>query len=119
MLVAAGTLALAACASMASGRDVPAVITSPTPESRAELTRVVRRALHDAPVTLADDALTRASELIIERSRPRNASGVPLSGREMRRPEHFRLVKNGSQCVLVHEHSGKRFPLAAATCAPQ
>jgi hypothetical protein len=79
----------------------------------------VARALNGASITVADDALTRVSALIIERSRPRNADGVPLSGREMHRPEHFRLVKNGSQCVLVHERTGRRFTLAAATCAPR
>lgn len=119
MLAAAGMLALTACASMSAGRDVPAVITSPTPASRAELVRVVGRALNGAPVTVADDALTRDSALIIERSRPRNAAGVPLSGRQMGRPEHFRLVKNDARCVLVHERTGKRFTLASATCAPR
>jgi hypothetical protein len=118
MMTAAGMLTLMACASMSAARDVPAVITRPTPESRAELVRVVARVLNGAPVTLADDALTRDSALIIERSRPRK-DGVPLSGREMHRPEHFRLVKNGSQCVLVHERTGKRFTLASATCAPK
>src|SRR5207247_516423 len=77
----AGVLSLAACAT-GSGRDVPAVITTPTAESRAELRRVVSRALNRATLTLADDALTRDSTLIIERARPRGADGAPLSGRE-------------------------------------
>lgn len=72
-----------------------------------------------APVTIADDALTREDTLIIERARPRGADGVPLSGRETGRPEHFRLMKNGSRCVLVHERTGKRFRLKSATCAPK
>ena len=75
-------------------------------------------ALNGAPITLADDALTRDSALIIERPQPRTADGVPLSGRERGRPEHFRLVKNGSRCVLVHEGTGKRWTLKAATCSP-
>jgi hypothetical protein len=117
MLTVAGMLTLMACAS--ARRDVPAVIPSPTPESRAELARVVAGALHGAPLTLADDALTSDSTLVIEPVRPRDAGGVPLNGRERGRPEHFRLVKNGSRCVLVHEGTGRRFTLAAATCAPK
>jgi hypothetical protein len=43
---------------------------------------------------------------------------VLLNGREIGRPEHFRLVKNGTRCVLVHERTGKRWTLKAATCSP-
>ncbi len=35
------------------------------------------------------------------------------------KPEHFRLVKNGSRCVLLHEGSGKRLTLESATCSPR
>lgn len=118
-LTVAGLLCLAACATVSAQRDVPAVITSPSPASRAELVRVVTRALNGAPPTIADDALTRESALIIERARARGADGAPLTGRDTGRPEHFRLVKNGSRCVLVHERSGKRFTLASATCSPR
>ena len=117
MAVTMAALFLAACATI-SGRDLPAVLTNPTAETRAALARAVSGALHGAPVTLADDALTRDTTLIIERARPRTPDGVPLSGRERGRPEHFRLVKNGSRCVLVHERTGERWTLPAATCAP-
>jgi hypothetical protein len=102
---------LAACASSFAQSDVAAVIDQPTQESRAELAQAVSGALNGAPVTLADDALTRDSLLIIERAR--------LSGRELDRPEHFRLVKVGKQCALVHERTGKRTTLASTTCLPK
>jgi hypothetical protein len=115
----AAMLAFAACATASSRGDQPAVLTSPTPESRAELARIVEGALHGAPVTLADDALTRDGTLIIERAPARTRDGVPLSGREMGRPEHFRLLKRGSRCVLVHARTGRRWTLKEATCAPK
>jgi hypothetical protein len=118
VLTIAGMLSLAACATTSGRRDLPAVLTNPTAESRAELVRRVSGALHGAPITIADDALTRDSTLIVERTTPRTADGVPLSGRETGRPEHFRLVTNGSHCVLVHERTGKRWTLKAATCSP-
>jgi len=114
----AALLALAACHARGAGPDVPAVLTDPTAESRAELLRVVKEALHDPPLTLADDALVHSSELVVERVVRRDASGVPLGGREQGRPERFRLVRSGESCVLVHEGSGRRFTLAAATCVP-
>jgi hypothetical protein len=119
ILTLAGLLYLAACHTRSALHDVPAVITNPTGQSRAELYRVVSSALNGAPLTIADDALTRDSTLIIEREGRHNADGVPLTGRDRGRPEQFRLVKNGSRCMLVHERSGQRFTLAAVTCSPK
>ena len=96
-----------------------AIIDKPTQESRAELAQAVSDGLNGAPVTLADDALTRDSRLIIERAHPRDASGVPLSGRDRDKPEIFRLVKSGERCVLVHERTGKRTTLASTRCLPR
>jgi len=117
--VVAASLALAACHARAAPRDVPAVITHSTPQSRAELVRVVSRALDRETVTLADDALTADSTLIVERTRRRDAQGLPLDGRETGRPERFRLVQSGARCVLVHERSGRRWTLRSAVCSPR
>jgi hypothetical protein len=113
-LVALGSTA---CASAPATPDVPAVITSPTPEARAELLRVVREALGGVPVTLADDALTRTSTLIVERSLVRGPDGTRAQGREIGRPDHFRLVRSGGRCVLIHEESDRRFALSRVPCA--
>jgi hypothetical protein len=115
----AGTLALAGCHARLTAPDVPAVLTSPTAQSRAELLRVVTDAMNGAPVTLADTALTNEDTLIVQRTPRRDARGVLLDGRETGRPEHFRLVKAGSQCVLVHEGTGRRRVLSGATCSPR
>ena len=95
---------------------VPALITHPTPASRADLELAVSQALGAAPVRLADDALTRDSLLIIGRAQARDARGLPLNGRELERPQHFRLLRRGSHCVLLHVESGKSRVLAHTTC---
>ena len=84
---------------------------NPEGAGQLELAQAVSSALHGAPVTLADDALTRDSLLIIERAH--------LSGRDLDKPEHFRLVKIGKDCALVHERTGKRTTLASTTCVPK
>jgi hypothetical protein len=96
--------------------DLPALVTNPTPESRAEIAGTVSRALHGAPVTLAGDALTQEDALVIERAHPRSLEGAPSTGRETGRPERFLLVKNGEHCVLVHEATGRRYTLTATSC---
>jgi hypothetical protein len=101
---------LSACASSFAQPDVPALIDNPTNESRAELAQAVSSALNGAPVRLADDALTRDSLLVIEKAH---------TGRDLDKPEHFRLVKTGKDCALVHERTGKRTTLASTTCLPK
>jgi hypothetical protein len=88
---------------------IPAVIASPGRASHSEAFKGVR-------VPLAEDALTRESALTIERTRPRDAQGRPLNGRDMGRPEHFRLFKVGSACVLVQESNGRRWTLTESSC---
>jgi len=116
--LALGTLAAGAClACPASPRERAAVLTNPTAESRRELGAVLDQALHSAPVRLADDALTRDSVLLIDHVQWRDAGGLPVDGRQLGRPERFRLITHGSDCVLVHERTGRHYALRAATCA--
>lgn len=97
-------------------RAHPALITHPTPESRADLERAISEALHGAPVRLADDALTRDSLVVVGRAQARDVNGMPLNGRELGRPQHFRLLRRGSQCVLLHVETGKWRTLRHTTC---
>ena len=97
--------------------DPPAVIVSPSDASRTELARVVPEALHGAPVTLADDALTTSNTLVIEHANPRDAQGLPLDGRSLYRPERFELFARKSRCVLVQSRTGRRWTLRHTACA--
>lgn len=114
---------LAACTTVPAAQDVPAVIIAPDAQSRAELQHAVSAALDRTAVILAEDALTRDSRLTIERARLYDArTGIAqgrAQGRETRMPEQFRLVKSGQDCVLIHERSGRRIPLASTQCAAQ
>jgi hypothetical protein len=96
--------------------DRPAVIVNPSDTSRRELAHVVREALHGAPVTLADDALTASNTLVIEHANPRDASGRPLNGRALDRPERFELFAHNSRCVLVQPRTGRRWRLRHIAC---
>ena len=95
---------------------MPALTVAPTDASRAALAAAVTSALHGAQVTLADDALTRSSTLIVERARQLDAAGLLIAGREVGVPERFRLVKRGGACVLVHERTGQAKVLESTTC---
>jgi hypothetical protein len=96
--------------------DPPAIIVNPSGASRMELARVVREALHGMPATLADDALTTSNTLVIEHANPRDASGRPLNGRSLDRPERFELFTRKSRCVLVQSRTGRRWTLRHTQC---
>jgi hypothetical protein len=118
-ICASAVMLICVCRPLSACEPQPAVLTNPTAQSRAELSRVVSEALRGAPVRLADDALTQASTLVIERIMPRDAAGLPLNGREVEKPQHFRLIKHASHCILIQESTAKRWRLSAATCAPE
>lgn len=105
-----------ACQAWPAAKGAPAIILHPTAASRADLERAVSQAFHGAPVRLADDALTRKDLLIVGRAQARDARGLPLNGRELGRPQHFRLLRRGSQCVLLHVETGRSRALAHTTC---
>lgn len=117
LLVLTAALAmLPACRTRPADPGIAAVITHSTAASRADLELAVSQAFHGAPVRLADDALTRDSLLIVGRAQARDIRGLPLNGRQLQHPQHFRLLRRGSQCVLLHVETGKSRVLAHTTC---
>jgi hypothetical protein len=121
IVTALGTVLLCACqpSSVANSTDeVPAVIVAPTAESRAELQRAVSNALGGVDVLLADDALTGSSLLIVERRHRQTIEGRIGDDRSLESSEQFRLMTDGSTCVLAHLRTESRFVLPATSCAP-
>ena len=90
----------------------------PSGPSRAELRTTVAAMLKVPSVTLADDALTADSLMIIEKVHPRDAAGISLSGRDFDKPEQFRPLKIGATYVLLQVRSTARRVLRQSHCAP-
>lgn len=114
--IAIAAMVLFACKNSDTRQEIPARIIAPTAESRAELLDVVSNALHNANLTLADDALTKSSLLVIERKRHRDLNNNPVIGRELSQPEQFRLLLDGNQCVLIHLNNGNHRVLMNTHC---
>jgi hypothetical protein len=117
MLVAATASAPFACSSL-SPEERPALLADSTPASRAELARVVTAAADGRPALLADDALTRDSELTLEQREPAGQGGRLATGRTLDAPLKLKLVLRGDRCVLVRESDQREWPLDAARCVP-
>jgi len=115
-VLAAAVLTPIACSTLAA-QEQPAVIVVPTADSRAELARAVSLAMNGQPVTLADDALTRDSVLVIERRTPPGPQGRAATGRTLEAPEQLKLVLRGERCLLVRA-DGREWQLDQARCVP-
>ena len=117
-VIAGVAITVVGCQTLASGEDMSAHITNPTDHSRAALQNAVNDVLN-TDVALADDALTNSSVLTIERHPPRNMQSPPAQGRDMDTPIQFRLVLNGSDCVLIDQRDNSRYLLEKTTCAAE
>lgn len=104
------------CATHASSDDVAAVITNASSQTHDEIRRVISTQLNGAPVTIAPDALTKDSFVVIERQPVHDQRGLLVDGRDTSRPEIFDLRKKGRLCTLVQRRTEKHITLALARC---
>ena len=106
------------CQTMGSDTDQPARIINPDDASRAALQSTINGILK-TDVTLAENALTESSLLIIELSPPRTMENPNPLGRIMDEPIQFRLVINGSDCILIDQRNESRHMLKNTECVAE
>jgi hypothetical protein len=106
------------CQTVGADYDRPARITNPTEASRAALQETVNNILN-TDVTLADDALTTSSVLTIEHTPPRTLQNPTPDGRILDMPFQFRLVINGSDCILIDQRDRSRHTLNDTNCVAE
>ncbi|NOX70544.1 MAG: hypothetical protein GXP15_15240 [Gammaproteobacteria bacterium] len=110
---------LAACSTSDLRTDVPALLTNPSEDTRLEIEQSVSAALDGAKITVAADALTQSSVLTIEQGKNRSIERPAEPGRNLGRPEHFQLMVDGPQCVLVHRRTGLHWILRQSECVAE
>ncbi len=110
---------LAGCTAPSIQADVPALLINPGPDTRLEIEQSVSAALDGVDISIAADALTQDSMLIIERGLKRSIANSVELGRDLGRPDHFQLVIDGPQCVLVHQQTGLHWILKKTKCIAQ
>lgn len=110
---------LAACSTSDLQADVPALLTNPSKDTRLEIEQSVSAALDGASITVAADALTQSSILTIEQGKSQSIERPAELGRNLGRPEHFQLMVDGPQCVLVHRRTGLHWILRNSECVAE
>jgi len=103
------------CQTLASDEDRPARIIDADDASRTALQETLNRVL-GTNVTLSDTALTDRSVLTFENwPIPTMENPVP-QGRIMKMPIQFRLMLNGTDCILIDNRDDSRHLLENTTC---
>ena len=106
------------CQTVVDDYDRPARIVTPDARSRAALQAAVNSAL-GTNVILSDSALTDSSVLTIENMPPPTMENPMPRGRVMKLPIQFRLVVNGTDCVLVNQQDRSRYLVPNTSCEPE
>ena len=99
--------------------DVPAVIDNPDADSRTALRATVNELFDGQDVLIADDALTKSSELTLEVGKRQSLEHQRINGRIVTEPMRIRLVRNGNDCLLIDPRDDSRHQLADTTCVPE
>mgnify|MGYP001813847998 CR=1 FL=1 len=109
---------LTGCQTVNTDLDRPARIVNADADSRAALQAAVNEAL-GTEVLLAQDALTDTSLLTIERWPTGTMDNPVPEGRRLDKPILFRLVINGSDCILIDQRNESRHVLKDTECAAE
>ena len=109
---------LTGCQTVNTDLDRPARIVNADADSRAALQAAVNEAL-GTEVLLAQDALTDTSLLTIERWPAGTMENPVPQGRSLEKPVLFRLVINGSDCILIDQRNESRHVLEDTDCAAE
>lgn len=78
----------------------------------------ISKMLNGSDITLADNAFTIQSEVIIERRRNPAAGTSKSLGRDYSKPDHFKLWISKDSCLLEHVETGETEHLDAVQCVP-
>jgi len=109
---------LTGCQTVNTDHDRPARIVNADADSRAALQAAVNEAL-GKEVMLADNALTNTSLLTIERWPTGTIDNPVPEGRRLDKPIQFRLIINGSDCILIDQRNESRHVLKDTECAAE
>ncbi|ACV26448.1 hypothetical protein [Kangiella koreensis] len=116
LLAMVSTVLLAsACKTIEPDQAKPAVITNPSAETTAELTKVVSTIYNGRPVTLAQDVLTDTNILSIQIAEHKK-DGLPVRGRIEEMPRQFQLLKHEDDCYLYDSQNDTLYPLSTVQC---
>lgn len=115
ILIALTAVFCTGCTTLPEPEMENAVLLNPSPETRAEITRVISKALGGRSVTIAPESFTTSSRLIIE-PKIMFRSGYPVQSRDAKKPDHFYLKTSNGTCRLYHQQTENLFDLDIVKC---
>lgn len=112
------TLLLVTGCQQAKAQLVPAVVTSITPASKAQLQQAIKSLLY-RDITIADNAFSQTSDILIERAVIKDERGLPIMGRNLGQALKLSLMTDGKNCFLQSSETGtEKVAVSAIGCKP-
>ncbi|MCP4413192.1 MAG: hypothetical protein GY808_11585 [Gammaproteobacteria bacterium] len=105
------------CKTQPAMDSVAAIIPMHTTQSIAELRKIVDKALHGTPVTIAKTAFNKSNKLILQRKKVIGPDGRPIQTRVDEEPIIFELFITGDSCLVKDLRTNETFQLQQATCS--
>lgn len=92
---------------------VPAVVTSINPQTKAQLQQAIKSLLN-RDITIADNAFSQTSDILIERAVVKDERGLPIMGREFSNALRLSLMTDGKNCILQSSETGTQQAVVSA-----
>ena len=97
---------LSSCLATQLSQPAPALIESPSADTRLLLESNIGQLLNSQPIKLSNNVFVQKSTVIIDRHQPKDSRGNLLDGREVRQADTVSLLIEDGKCYLKHEQSG-------------
>ena len=111
------TLALlVGCKTVAEQESYPALLSESSADSLLMITKAVSEAMDGRSVKISEDVLSTTNSFSIMLNNKTSIANSPINGRIQERPQHFELMKRGSECYLLHVESGNAYVLEGVHC---
>ena len=111
------TLALLmGCKTVSEQESYPALLSESSADTLLVITKVVSEAMDGRSVKISEDVLSTTNSFSIMLNNKTSIANSPINGRIQERPQHFELMKRGSECYLLHVESGNAYVLEGVQC---
>ena len=110
------SVAIFGCTTSKPQPTKPALLKSPSVQTRITLETAIGKLLNSKKVKLADTAFTQSSTVMIEQSQHTNNQGRLLESHNSRPIDSFILLFKANTCTLKHQQSLKELTLSNIEC---
>jgi len=101
---------------MSTVEPVQAVLAEMNDRTKLQITKIVSESMNGKSVKIDDSVFSQKNKMSVMTNMQASYNGNPINGRVADLPQHFQLMLRGKECYILHEESGKEYPLDNVNC---